>query len=138
MAKKKINKNKEKDLSLEDSINVVRRLSKSNRLNEELELLKKASATLAKEVQPEFEADEDEGGGGAPSATEELTKAPGTLEQIGTQLAALGPAGVIALASAAYFQVDTVVEETRVVQQVAEEKWEEVKFEHPNLSLIHI
>ena len=122
------------ELSLEEAINAVKRLSKPDRPNEELELLKKASSTLLNEVQPGFEFEEDEDGGGGPSATEELTKAPSTLEQIGTQLAALGPAGIIALGSAAYFQVDTVVEETRTVQAVAEEKWEEVKLEHPNIN----
>ena len=125
------NKDKE-ELSLEEAINAVKRLSKPDRPNEELELLKSASATLLNEVQPGFEFEEDEEGGS--SATEELTKPPGFLEQIGSQAAALGPAGLIALGSAAYFQVDTVVEETRVVQQVAEEKWEEVKLEHPNIN----
>ena len=56
------------------------------------------------------------------------------MEQLGTQIQALGPAGMIALGSAAYFQVDTVVEETRTVATVAEEKWEEVKYEHPNIN----
>ena len=126
-------KNKDtEELSLEEAINAVKRLSKPDRPNEELELLKKASSTLLNEVQPGFEFEEDENGGGATS--EELTKSPGFFEQIGTQAAALGPAGIIALASAAYFQVDTVVEETRTVQQVAEEKWEEVKLEHPNIN----
>ena len=120
------------ELDLEEAINVVKRLSKPDRPNEELELLKKASSTLLNEVQPGFEFEEDDDGGS--SATEELTKPPGFMEQIGAQAAALGPAGLIALASAAYFQVDTVVEETRVVQQVAEEKWEEVKLEHPNIN----
>ena len=126
-------KNKDtEELSLEEAINAVKRLSKPDRPNEELELLKKASSTLLNEVQPGFEFEEDEEGGS--SASEELTKPPGFLEQIGSQAAALGPAGLIALGSAAYFQVDTVVEETRVVQQVAEEKWEEVKLEHPNIN----
>jgi len=125
------NKDKE-ELSLEEAINAVKRLSKPDRPNEEFELLKNASSTLLNEVQPGFEFEEDEEGGS--SATEELTKPPGFLEQIGSQAAALGPAGLIALGSAAYFQVDTVVEETRVVQQVAEEKWEEVKLEHPNIN----
>lgn len=122
------------ELSLEEAINAVKRLSKPDRPNEELELLKKASSTLLNEVQPGFEFEEDEDGGGGPSATEELTKPPSFLEQIGSQAAALGPAGLIALGSAAYFQVDTVVEETRTVQAVAEEKWEEVKLEHPNIN----
>jgi hypothetical protein len=125
------NKDKE-ELSLEEAISAVKRLSRPDRPNEELELLKKASSTLLNEVQPGFEFEEDEDGGS--SATEELTKPPGFMEQIGAQAAALGPAGIIALASAAYFQVDTVVEETRTVQQVAEEKWEEVKLEHPNIN----
>ena len=122
------------ELSLEEAINAVKRLSKPDRPNEELELLKSASATLLNEVQPGFEFEEDEDGGSGPSATEELTKPPSFLEQIGSQAAALGPAGLIALGSAAYFQVDTVVEETRTVQAVAEEKWEEVKLEHPNIN----
>ena len=132
MAKKK--KQAVEELDLEEAINVVKRLSKPDRPNEELELLKKASSTLLNEVQPGFEFEEDEDGGGSSAVKEELTKAPGFMEQIGAQAAALGPAGLIALASAAYFQVDTVVEETRVVQQVAEEKWEEVKLEHPNIN----
>ena len=123
---------KTEELSLEEAINAVKRLSKPDRPNEELELLKKASSTLLNEVQPGFEFEEDEDSGGA--SKEELTKAPGFMEQIGAQAAALGPAGLIALGSAAYFQIDTVVEETRVVQQVAEEKWEEVKLEHPNIN----
>ena len=124
----------EEELSLEEAQNIVRKLSHPDRKNEEFELLKKASATIAKELQPEFEFEEDEeGGGGGSQLAEELSKPPGFLEQIGTQIAAIGPAGVIALSSAAYFQIDTVVEETRVVQQVAEEKWEEVKLEHPNI-----
>ena len=131
MAKKKTDK--EKELTLEESLIAVKRIAKSNKLNEELDLLKKASATLAKELQPEFEFEEDEGGGG-PSVSEELTKPPGFFEQMGSQVSNLGAAGVIALASAAYFQVDTVVEETRTVAAVAEEKWEEVKFEHPNIN----
>ena len=124
---------KTEELSLEEAINAVKRLSKPDRPNEELELLKKASSTLLNEVQPGFEFEEDDDAGGGASK-EELTKAPGFMEQIGAQAAALGPAGLIALGSAAYFQVDTVVEETRVVQQVAEEKWEEVKLEHPNIN----
>ena len=121
------------ELDLEEAINVVKRLSKPDRPNEELELLKKASSTLLNEVQPGFEFEEDEDGGSG-ATKDELTKAPGFMEQIGAQAAALGPAGLIALGSAAYFQIDTVVEETRVVQQVAEEKWEEVKLEHPNIN----
>ena len=135
MAKKK-SADKPKDneeLSLEESLLAVKRIAKSNKINEELDLLKKASATLAKEVQPEFEFEEDEDGGG-PSVKDELTKPPGFLEQLGTTAQALGPAGLIALSSAAYFQIDTVVEETRTVQTVAEEKWEEVKLEHPNIN----
>ena len=67
MAKKKTDK--EKELTLEESLIAVKRIAKSNKLNEELDLLKKASATLAKELQPEFEFEEDEGGGG-PSVSE--------------------------------------------------------------------
>ena len=131
MAKKKIDK--EEELTLEESLLAVKRIAKSNKLNEELDLLKKASATLAKELKPELEFEEDEGSGGA-SVTEELTKPPGFFEQLGATAQALGPAGLIALSSAAYFQIDTVVEETRTVATVAEEKWEEVKFEHPNIN----
>ena len=124
---------KTEELSLEEAINAVKRLSKPDRPNKEFELLKSASTTLLNEVQPGFEFEEDDDAGGGVSK-EELTKAPGFMEQIGAQAAALGPAGLIALGSAAYFQIDTVVEETRVVQQVAEEKWEEVKLEHPNIN----
>jgi hypothetical protein len=72
MAKKKIDK--EKELTLEESLLAVKRIAKSNKLNEELDLLKKASATLAKELKPELEFEEDEGGA---AVTEELTKPPG-------------------------------------------------------------
>ena len=125
MAKKK-SADKPKDneeLSLEESLLAVKRIAKSNKLNEELDLLKQASATLAKELQPEFEFEEDEDGAGGPSIKEDLTKPPGFFEQLGTTVQALGPAGLIALGSAAYFQIDTVVEETRYVSEVAEEKW---------------
>ena len=136
MAKKKSAKKPKNndELSLEESLLAVKRIAKSNKLNEELDLLKQASATLAKELQPEFEFEEDEGGAGGPSIKEDLTKPPGFFEQLGTTVQALGPAGLIALGSAAYFQIDTVVEETRYVSEVAEEKWEEVKFEHPNIN----
>ena len=43
MAKKKIDK--EEELTLEESLLAVKRIAKSNKLNEELDLLKKASAT---------------------------------------------------------------------------------------------
>jgi hypothetical protein len=124
------------ELSVDEAANIVQKLSKPDRKNEEFELLKQASATLLNEVKPgfEFEEDEDDGGGGGSGATEKLKEAPGFLEQIGTTVQALGPAGMIALGSAAYFQIDTVVEETRTVATVAEEKWEEVKFEHPNIN----
>jgi hypothetical protein len=55
------NKDKE-ELSLEEAINAVKRLSRPDRPNEELELLKKASSTLLNEVQPGFEFEEDEDG----------------------------------------------------------------------------
>tara|TARA_Y100000004_G_scaffold134019_1_gene151513 strand:+ start:392 stop:2206 length:1815 start_codon:yes stop_codon:yes gene_type:complete len=124
------------ELSVDEAANIVQKLSKPDRKNEEFELLKQASATLLNEVKPgfEFEEEEDDGGGGGSGAAEKLKEAPGFLEQIGTTVQALGPAGMIALGSAAYFQIDTVVEETRTVATVAEEKWEEVKFEHPNIN----
>lgn len=127
--------NEEKELTLEEAINAVKRLSNPDRSNEELELLKEASAKLLEEVQPgfEFEGDDDDGPD-AGALKEELTKSPGFFEQMGTQISNVGVAGVIALSSAAYFQIDTVVEETRTVAAVAEEKWEEVKMEHPNIN----
>lgn len=127
--------NEEKELTLEEAINAVKRLSNPDRPNEELELLKEASAKLLEEVQPgfEFEGDDDDGPD-AGALKEELTKSPGFFEQMGTQISNVGVAGVIALSSAAYFQIDTVVEETRTVAAVAEEKWEEVKTEHPNIN----
>ena len=64
------------ELDLEEAINVVKRLSKPDRPNEELELLKKASSTLLNEVQPGFEFEEDEDGGSG-AAKDELTNAPG-------------------------------------------------------------
>ena len=129
------NNEEEKELTLEEAINAVKRLSNPDRPNEELELLKEASAKLLEEVQPgfEFEGDDDDGPD-AGALKEELTKSPGFFEQMGTQISNVGVAGVIALSSAAYFQIDTVVEETRTVAAVAEEKWEEVKMEHPNIN----
>ena len=61
MAKKD---NTEDELSLDEAINAVRRLAKPERKNEELELLKQASAKLLEEVQPGFEFEDEEGGGG--------------------------------------------------------------------------
>jgi hypothetical protein len=131
---------KDKELSLEEAQNIIKRLAHPKHVNQEEKLLKDAAAIVLKETQPEFEFGDDEDEevkidtSSVDKATSDLTKPPGFLEQVGSQIAAIGPAGVIALSSAAYFQVDTVVEETRVVQQVAEEKWEEVKFEHPNIN----
>ena len=127
--------NTQDELTLDEAINAVKRLSNPDRPNEELELLKEASAKLLEEVQPgfEFEGDDDDGPD-AGALKEELTKSPGFFEQMGAQISNVGAAGVIALSSAAYFQVDTIVEETRTVAAVAEEKWEEVKLEHPNIN----
>jgi hypothetical protein len=130
----------DKELSLEEAQNVIKRLAHPKHVNQENKLLRDAAAVVLKETQPEFEFGDDEdenvdiGTASADQTTSELTKPPGFFEQIGSQAAALGPAGLIALTSAAYFQVDTVVEETRTVQAVAEEKWEEVKLEHPNIN----
>ena len=130
----------DKELSLEEAQNVIKRLAHPKHVNQEEKLLKEAAAVVLKETQPEFEFGDDEDeeikidSASVDTTTSELTKPAGFLEQMGSQIAAIGPAGVIALSSAAYFQIDTVVEETRVVQQVAEEKWEEVKFEHPNIN----
>ena len=75
MAKKD---NTEDELSLDEAINAVRRLAKPERKNEELELLKQASAKLLEEVQPGFEFEDEEGGGGGSGAvTEELKKRNG-------------------------------------------------------------
>lgn len=127
--------NTQDELTLDEAINAVKRLSNPDRPNQELELLKEASAKLLEEVQPgfEFEGDDDDGPD-AGALKEELTKSPGFFEQMGSQISNIGAAGVIALSSAAYFQIDTVVEETRTVAAVAEEKWEEVKLEHPNIN----
>jgi hypothetical protein len=139
MARKK-KQVEDKELTLEDAQNVIRRLAHPKHVNQEDKLLKEAAAVVLKETQPEFEFGDDEeedvniDSANAVDTTSELTKPPGFLEQLGAQAAAVGPAGLIALSSAAYFQIDTVVEETRVVQSVAEEKWEEVKFEHPNIN----
>ena len=139
MAKKKKQETDE-ELSLEQAQNVIRRLGDPDRKNKELELLKQASVVIAKELQPEFEFEDEEGGdvdiGLASDAqtTSELTKAPGFLEHASSQLASLGTAGVMAIASATYFQVDTVVEQTREVAAKAEEKWEEFEEEHPGFN----
>ena len=131
----------DKELTLEEAQNVIRRLAHPKHVNQEERLLKQAASVVLKEVQPEFEFgdEEDENvkidtANAADATSTELTKPPGFLDQLGTTLQALGPAGMIALGSAAYFQIDTVVEETRTVATVAEEKWEEVKFEHPNIN----
>ena len=140
MARKK-KEIKDKELTLEEAQNVIRRLAHPKHVNQEERLLKQAASVVLKEVQPEFEFgdEEDENvkidtANAADATSTELTKPPGFLDQLGTTLQALGPAGMIALGSAAYFQIDTVVEETRTVATVAEEKWEEVKFEHPNIN----
>ena len=136
--KKKIDKDKE--LSLEEAQNVIKRLAHPKHINQEEKLLKEAAAVVLKETQPQFEFGDEEDAdvkidtASVDQTTSELTKPPGFFEQMGAQVSNLGAAGVIALASAAYFQVDTVVEETRTVATVAEEKWEEVKFEHPNIN----
>ncbi len=82
------------ELSVDEAANIVQKLSKPDRKNEEFELLKQASATLLNEVKPgfEFEEEEDDGGGGGSGAAEKLKEAPGFLEQIGTTVQALGPA----------------------------------------------
>ena len=140
MARKK-KEIEDKELTLEEAQNVIRRLAHPKHVNQEEQMLKKAAAVVLKETQPEFEfgdeEDEDvkiDSANAADATSTELTKPPGFLEQMGTTIQALGPAGMIALGSAAYFQIDTVVEETRTVATVAEEKWEEVKFEHPNIN----
>ena len=138
MAKKK--KQEDKELSLEEAQNIIKRLAHPKHVNQEEKLLREAAAVVLKETQPEFEFGEEEDEGvdiGTPSAeqtTSELTKPQGFFEQMGSQISNIGAAGVIALSSAAYFQIDTVVEETRTVAAVAEEKWEEVKMEHPNIN----
>ena len=140
MARKK-KEIKDKELTLEEAQNVIRRLAHPKHVNQEEKLLKEAAAVVLKETQPEFEFGDEEDedvkidtANAAEATSTELTKPPGFLDQLGTTLQALGPAGMIALGSAAYFQIDTVVEETRTVATVAEEKWEEVKFEHPNIN----
>ena len=140
MARKK-KEIEDKELSLEEAQNVIRKLAHPKHVNQEEKLLKEAAAVVLKETQPEFEFGDEEddnikidSANAAEATSTELTKPPGFLDQLGTTLQALGPAGMIALGSAAYFQIDTVVEETRTVATVAEEKWEEVKFEHPNIN----
>jgi hypothetical protein len=140
MARKKKEEKLDQELSLEEAQNVIKRLAHPKHVNQEDKLLREAAAVVLKETQPEFEFGEEEdesvdiGTASADQTTSELTKPPGFFEQMGSQVSNLGAAGVLALASAAYFQVDTVVEETRTVAAVAEEKWEEVKFEHPNIN----
>ena len=141
MAKEKEkNKDLDEELTLEQAQAVIRRLGNPERKIKELELLKQASVVVAKETQPEFEFDEGEEGdvdiglSSDETVTSELTKAPGFLEHASAQVASLGTAGVMAIASATYFQVDTVVEQTREVAAVAEQKWEEFEEEHPNFN----
>ena len=139
MAKKKIQELDE-ELSLEQAQSIIKRLGNPDRKNKEYELLKQASAIVAKELQPEFEFEDGEDGDvdiGLSSDTQtasELTKPPSFLEHASSQIASLGTAGVMAIASATYFQVDTVVEQTREVVQVAEQKWEEFEEEHPGFN----
>lgn len=139
MAKKK-KEEIDEELSLEQAQAIIRRLGNPERKIKELELLKQASVVVAKETQPEFEFEDDEGGdvdiglSSDEQITSELTKAPGFLEHASAQVASLGTAGVMAIASATYFQVDTVVEQTREVAAVAEQKWEEFEEEHPNFN----
>ena len=141
MAKEKEkNTNSDEELTLEQAQLVIRRLGNPDRKIKELELLKQASVVVAKETQPEFEFDDDEGNdvdiglSSDESVASELTKPPSFLEHAGSQIASLGTAGVMAIASATYFQVDTVVEQTREVVAVAEQKWEEFEEEHPNFN----
>ena len=141
MAKEKEKKaNIDEELTLEQAQSVIRRLGNPERKIKELELLKQASVVVAKETQPEFAFDDGEGDdvdiklSSDEAVTSELTKPPSFLEHAGTQVASLGTAGVMAIASATYFQVDTVVEQTREVVAVAEEKWEEFEEEHPNFN----
>ena len=139
MAKKK-KQEIDEELSLEQAQSIIKRLGNPDRKNKEYELLKQASAVVAKELQPEFEFEDGEDGdvdiGLASDAqtTSELTKAPSFLEHASSQIASLGTAGVMAIASATYFQVDTVVEQTREVAAKAEEKWEEFEEEHPGFN----
>ena len=140
MARKKKEEKIDEELTLKEAQNVIKRLAHPKHVNQEDKLLREAAAVVLKETQPEFEFGEEEdeevdiGTGSVEQTTSELTKPPGFFEQLGATAQALGPAGLIALSSAAYFQIDTVVEETRTVATVAEEKWEEVKFEHPNIN----
>lgn len=139
MARKKIEEQDEKELTFDDAKNIVKRLGNPERENKELELLKEAAVILLKEHEPdaefEFDGDNDVDIGLASDSqtTSQLTKPPSFLEHAGSQIASLGTAGVMAIASATYFQVDTIVEQTREVAEVAEEKWEEFTFEHPNI-----
>ena len=138
--KKEKNKDLDEELTLEQAQAVIRKLGNPERKIKELELLKQASVVVAKETQPEFEFDEGEGDdvdiglSSDEAVTSELTKPPSFLEHAGSQVASLGTAGVMAIASATYFQVDTVVEQTREVVAVAEQKWEEFEEEHPNFN----
>tara|TARA_R110002153_G_scaffold69173_1_gene183172 strand:- start:283 stop:1872 length:1590 start_codon:yes stop_codon:yes gene_type:complete len=141
MAKEKEKKvNLDEELTLEQAQSVIRRLGNPERKIKELELLKQASVVVAKETQPEFEFDDGEGNdvnielSSDEAVSSELTKPPSFFEHAGAQVASLGTAGVMAIASATYFQVDTVVEQTREVVAVAEEKWEEFEEEHPNFN----
>jgi hypothetical protein len=141
MAKEKEKKaNIDEELTLEQAQSVIRRLGNPERKIKELELLKQASVVVAKETQPEFAFDDGEGDdvdiklSSDEAVTSELTKPPSFLEHAGTQVASLGTAGIMAIASATYFQVDTVVEQTREVVAISEEKWEEFEEQHPNFN----
>jgi len=140
MARKK-KEIEDKELTLEEAKNVVRRLAHPKHVNQEDKLLKEAAAVLLKENEPGFEFGDEEdesvnidSANAAEATSNELTKPPSFLEHASSQIASLGTAGVMAIASATYFQIDTVVEQTREVVQVAEQKWEEFEEEHPGFN----
>jgi len=120
---------KEKELNLDEAKQIVSDWGNPNVRSEEFDVLKEASLLLLKEHDADFDLEyEVEEGASKPKV-----KKSGALDHVKSQFSSLGVAGTMALASAAYFQTDVVIEQTRYVAEVAEEKWEEFTFEHPNV-----
>ena len=92
MARKK-KEELDKELSLEEAQNIIKRLAHPKHINQEDKLLREAAAVVLKETQPEFEFGEDEdenvdiGTASADQTASELTKPPGFLDQMGAQAA---------------------------------------------------
>lgn len=88
-------------------------------------------------IEPEYDfGDDDENGVEVPSSAlkEEIVK-ESFMDQVKSQVSSVGAAGVMAFSSAAYFQVDTIIEESAEVNKAAIEvgMWENSPFEYFSL-----